>query len=386
MRRIVPGRMQEQVKSEPAEPPKLFGRYQELVLLLIGFALTTVVGSFLTDQFQSRAWVREDRAKRQQEQMTRASAIYEEVSRLMDKRLFRLRTLQGALEQDATAEEVTNARVAYRAVVAEWNESLNRNLVVTEMYFGVDARNQLELDIADGFRQLQNQAIRTVDRPTKINLDCLQTGANDFNPHIYAFNQLLLARLQRGEIGTFRTESGSREAPHAVNSTDSGSMQRITLSCPESTGGEEANRPIFTVHQPDGTPETIGRKSQGHLEPGTAAAKAPIAIQKNEAAPYPEVHRGKGTGPYARTPVATLPAAPVEPTAADVGIVRDVPVLEPRGLFVPRCDSPLAPSPQACVPGPFGSSPRPPAVQAVGPFGSSRFMPDAASAALAVPR
>lgn len=35
---------------------KLFGRYQEVVLLVIGFVLTSVVGGFLGGWFQARSW------------------------------------------------------------------------------------------------------------------------------------------------------------------------------------------------------------------------------------------------------------------------------------------------------------------------------------------
>ena len=36
-------------------PSKLFGRYHELTLLVIGFALTTLVGGYLAQSYQTRA-------------------------------------------------------------------------------------------------------------------------------------------------------------------------------------------------------------------------------------------------------------------------------------------------------------------------------------------
>jgi hypothetical protein len=48
---------------------KLFGRYDELALLLLGFVFTTLVCGFLTYWYQTRAWERQDLSNRKQEEM-----------------------------------------------------------------------------------------------------------------------------------------------------------------------------------------------------------------------------------------------------------------------------------------------------------------------------
>ncbi len=360
---------------ENAKPEsKLFGRYHDVVLLLLGFLLTSVIGGFLSFWYQARAWEREDSAKRHQEQLTRASAVYEEVSRLMDKRLFRLRTLEGALEQGATNEEIAAARQAYRSVVTEWNESLNRNLVLTEMYFGSDARREFEVNITGGFRSLQAQAIKTVADPTRDNIAALQSGANEINPHLYLFNQMLLVQLQRGEVGEFRPGQGgafagapaaipdplpainvraSDDMPGAVTAGTKGPSPQPIPKLAESKDFNRPQRPdeSLTPMPPDGLGAPV-------LASGTQSAPAPNPILQTPG-PYDRGGAPNKAGPFdivhARAQSAPLNSVPT------VGNLAPPP--EPRGLFQSKPKPPglctMDGQARMCAPGPFDRAPSP---------------------------
>jgi murein L,D-transpeptidase YcbB/YkuD len=62
-----------------------------LFLVLITFALTTVGGGGLTYAFQRSAWRHQYRVQREDARREQAMRTFEEVSRLLDQRLYRMR-------------------------------------------------------------------------------------------------------------------------------------------------------------------------------------------------------------------------------------------------------------------------------------------------------
>src|SRR4051812_32228380 len=122
----------------------------DLILLGVGFVLTTVVGGALGWFFQHRAWEQQHRVERREEQHAQALHTFEEISRLFDKRIHRMRLLNGALVSlhRARTEEakaaLDSARSEYRAILMEWNDNLNRVLALTEVSFGKRTRECVE--------------------------------------------------------------------------------------------------------------------------------------------------------------------------------------------------------------------------------------------------
>ena len=66
---------------------KLFGKYDELTRLLIGFALTTIIGGSLGYYFQYQSWKYQNNEKLYEAEIARASEAFDEMSRLLDRRL-----------------------------------------------------------------------------------------------------------------------------------------------------------------------------------------------------------------------------------------------------------------------------------------------------------
>jgi hypothetical protein len=184
---------------------KLFGKYHEIALMVLGFFLTTIVAGGITFWYQKKAWDRDDLSKRKQEEINRASVLFDDLSRLLDKRLYRLRNVQWALEGEkkASQEELAALRAQYRAIIVEWNESLNRNLALTERYFGSDVRSQLEGSISGEFIALHKELKQVLSDPNDENIAQLEAHIDRFNPQIYIFNVRMIELLQRGEVGVF---------------------------------------------------------------------------------------------------------------------------------------------------------------------------------------
>jgi putative peptidoglycan binding protein len=122
----------------------------DLILLIVGFVLTTVLGGALGSFFQRRAWQEQHRVQKRDEANAQALRTFEEISRLFDKRIHRMRLLNGALlnrrrrRDNEAAEALDDAHKEYREVLVEWNDNLNRVLALTEVSFGSETRASAE--------------------------------------------------------------------------------------------------------------------------------------------------------------------------------------------------------------------------------------------------
>ena len=192
-------------------------RTSPLVWRILGSPLTSVIvagiiGAWLTHYYdqqrlkteneliKSRAAAERVEAQRELE-IARAFATFEEVSKVLDSRLWRARRVIWAADEKASDAELQRRWESYREAVNEWNENLNRNLSRVERYFGPSARGNLEGPIADGMRAV-NAELRA---PTLSPRD-LHARVDDLNNKIYAFNTQLLGMVEGGNVGAFRTD------------------------------------------------------------------------------------------------------------------------------------------------------------------------------------
>jgi hypothetical protein len=183
-------------KTEGSE--KLFGKYHELTMLIIGFALTTIVGGAITAWHQSLAQQREEKAVEFREQQKRTSDQFDLISGLMDERLFRLRNVEGALADHASPLELDAARAKYKESVSRWNENLGRNIWATERYFGAEIRNQFEGPIKEGFRSLHEELVEVIKTPNdEDKIKVLKTHIDEFNPKVYSLEGKMLDILTK---------------------------------------------------------------------------------------------------------------------------------------------------------------------------------------------
>src|SRR5215469_5497440 len=106
----------------------------EIIPLVVGFVLTTVLGGLLGSWLQQRTWNRQNEVQLRQDELRRADDVCHSVSTLLDKRLYRMRRLYFALASDPELPErsdrVETCLKEYDAVLYEWNDSLNLNLAL----------------------------------------------------------------------------------------------------------------------------------------------------------------------------------------------------------------------------------------------------------------
>jgi Rad3-related DNA helicase len=140
-----------------------------LAPIIIGFLLTTVLGGLLGSFFQNRTWDHQNKIQQAEqerlhetqlaeEKREKALQIFDEISRLMDKRLYRLRLVYWSLpaeEGQAGHSPSAESRFEdYRQALHEWNDSINRNLALLQHYFGQGMRDRLDYEVGASFVEL----------------------------------------------------------------------------------------------------------------------------------------------------------------------------------------------------------------------------------------
>jgi hypothetical protein len=179
------------------QPPqeKIFGKYQEIVLLLLGFLLTSVVGAAVGAWFQERSWTHEHLVQMCDSESDTRSKGLASLSDLMDKRLLRMRQLAYKLETARSVEDVQEERRNNKEMRDEWSTRLNSNLSFTQTYFGDQARNTLEHDIAtEGFGKIHNEFndfftnAKKTGRLDKAVIAKIASDIEALNPAVYTFD------------------------------------------------------------------------------------------------------------------------------------------------------------------------------------------------------
>jgi hypothetical protein len=180
----------EDAMPDQSSEEKLFGKYQEIVLLLLGFVLTSIIGGIIGERFQRRSWEHEHLVQVCETERNMRSKGFSQISDLMDKRLLRTRQLAWKLQTAHSLKEVDAERKGNRDARDEWAMRLNSNLRFTETYFGAEARNSLEQDITGGFSKIHKE-FNDLFKNGKLDKEAatqIESDIDAFNPTVYLFD------------------------------------------------------------------------------------------------------------------------------------------------------------------------------------------------------
>jgi hypothetical protein len=166
-------------------------------LLKLGLTLvaSTGCGAFLAYFFQrlqaKSQWLR----SRGEKELEEAQAAFEEVSRLLDRRLYRARRLLWKLHDQP---EVRDERLAdYSKVVIKWNENINRILALLAIHFTDGVRDALDYSIGKQFRTIGQSLEDDVKGESQVDSERLEQDLNKLADDIYAFNLTLLEHIRQ---------------------------------------------------------------------------------------------------------------------------------------------------------------------------------------------
>src|SRR4051794_16195836 len=96
--------------SESDPKNRLFGKYQELVLLILGFAFTTVAGSVIGHSLQQKSFEHQHQVQRCDLDRAAGTKAYQELAALMDRRLLKLRLLAWQMESSRSLADISKER------------------------------------------------------------------------------------------------------------------------------------------------------------------------------------------------------------------------------------------------------------------------------------
>jgi hypothetical protein len=95
-----------------------------IVSVVLAFLLTGVVGNALVHRWQLRNWVSQQKFLGEEKRYYSLVALWEEVTKLGAKRLWRMRRLLSALADEDT-DKIKERVIAYDSALSEWNESFH---------------------------------------------------------------------------------------------------------------------------------------------------------------------------------------------------------------------------------------------------------------------
>src|SRR5262245_45019156 len=131
--------------------------WENLVPIVLGFVLTTVIGGLFASFLQHRSWQYQNASRLREEEHQKASEVCQRITGLVDKRLYRMERLLWAVTGRADGRvtvEVVNGRLReYDKVLLEWNDQLNARLAVVGAYFGKDVRDFLDHVVYEAFKK-----------------------------------------------------------------------------------------------------------------------------------------------------------------------------------------------------------------------------------------
>jgi hypothetical protein len=186
-----------------------------LLELFFGFLLTTVFGGLLAYYFQNRAWRHQFKIRLLEAELTSATKLFEELSRLMDKRLYRMRQVHWKLKKPAPEENIEEAMSGYREVLYEWNDALNRNLALTETCFDSETKRILEGAIYEEFSRigklLESGYVKFLDHREQYDWSQTAEDLTRLSHRIYNLNIRMIRSIQQRQATLMRTPHPEKE-------------------------------------------------------------------------------------------------------------------------------------------------------------------------------
>jgi hypothetical protein len=174
---------------------------EQALLLLLGFFLTSVVGGALGYYFQNRTWNHQFFVNRGVAEWDAATRLFQEVSQLCDRRLYRMRRVVWGLN-DRPRDALDDRLAEYKDALFAYNDKINYNLAMVESYFGVGLRNDLEADVFANFARLGRDLDRALLSAEAANVEPLEENLEKLSDRLYSVNVRMIRALQDGRIGS----------------------------------------------------------------------------------------------------------------------------------------------------------------------------------------
>ena len=189
---------------------------ENLVGIVVGFALTTVAGGWWAAKLQERSWARQNDVRLRESENERAGMACQELMSLLDRRLYRMQRLLWAgttsTDKEGPHPELERRRQEYVDVLFAWNDRLNTNLSLTGSFFGDEARAYLD-QLYEDFKRV-GRDVEAIVRSAQSGIDTTRDAsrvasefegreAGSLNDRVYQFGLMLMSQLREGQVGRY---------------------------------------------------------------------------------------------------------------------------------------------------------------------------------------
>ncbi len=192
---------------------KLFGKYNEFILILVGFLLTGVIGTYIAQTYTTK-----------NAELAAANKVFSEYSKLTGDRYFTMNQVMIAIREELSEKELNERWSAYRSELQKWNTARGYNREMIKLYFGQPLWNK-ERDIHYFFRAWGQSLERANSVKGDLDFKCLDKERDKFLVIIHGFNFSLGEAIQQGNIGSSKTsnkvEKNSRPEPPCLRNQSS---------------------------------------------------------------------------------------------------------------------------------------------------------------------
>jgi hypothetical protein len=172
---------------------KLFGKYNDFILVLMGFLLTGVIGTFIAQTYTTK-----------NAELSAANKIFSEYSKLAGDRYFTMNQVLIAIREGHSEEDLKFRWNEYRSELQKWNTARGYNREMIKLYFGQPLWN-VERDVHYFFRAWGQSLEAAKKQQSAVDFACLDKKRDQFLVTLHSFNFSLGEAIQKGNIGSSKT-------------------------------------------------------------------------------------------------------------------------------------------------------------------------------------
>lgn len=199
-------------KIDSINPPKvekLFGRYHDVVMIVLAFFLTTVAGSFITSEFQAEAQKEKAQATKLKEEKELSTEIFKEATNAVNERFRIMSEVSLAMRSSLDNIKPDNKHlldlwIEYGKLLRRWNIERGTRRELLKIYFGNDVY-KLERDIHYRFRHI-GQAMECFMKDGKNKKEIstkISTLLRQVNPSVFRLGRDMAIKIKNEKIGSW---------------------------------------------------------------------------------------------------------------------------------------------------------------------------------------
>ena len=179
---------------------RLWGKFHEVYILLIGFGLTTLGGGLIAYFVQIRSWAYQNTQVQLQYDVKHAEDILSDISCTLDNRIYRMRRIMWAYDYDLDKAEFEKYWEEYDIAKQNWNINIDKNSQLLKLYFGKKAFDWYKCMIRPDL-SVTDQMLIEIKRKFTWNLykkltDQINKNSKESNEfYVYLSNQIMYEKI-----------------------------------------------------------------------------------------------------------------------------------------------------------------------------------------------